>query len=282
MLDLKRALIALFIWLALFITAHSAEIDVAWIKGQSNANPNSESRALSPTVPAGKVLKYQDGALSDGNDPVGPGDGGSAWPSFGETYYRLTGHLLCFVPTAVGSSAMVPAADTGTGNWSRSGTLYPASLKAYRGAIAALKAKGYTIGRRFVIDVHGENDAIAIEAGKITAKQFRAAKQHMIARDRANLGNWELPFYFSLLGMPGDDPVLNHPGWVAVQQQQKAICAADEHTKIPFWKAASFPARGMQHQPGLHYMQAGNNEMGSEMAQNIVAGVSLPCAPALH
>lgn len=258
--------------------AHSTEIDVVWIKGQSNAAPNSESLATSPTVPAGKVLKYQDNALSDANDPVGAGRGigGSAWPSFGKTYYELTGRQICFVPTAVHSSAMVPAADIGTGDWSETGTLNTAGLAAYRSAIKALTDKGYTIGKQFIIDVQGETDGFKIDAGTITAGQFMAAKKAMIARDRANLGIPDLPFYFSLLGAtesPEPDP-----GWIAVQQAQKAICSADPYTKIAFWKADSFPSRGMQqYDGGLHYTQAGYNEMGAEMARNIVAGTFLPC-----
>jgi hypothetical protein len=231
-------------------------------------------------VPAGRVLKYQDKTLSDANDPVGVGIGGSAWPSFGKTYYELTGRQICIVPTAIGSSAMVPAADIGTGDWSETGTLNATGLAAYRAAIAALTGNGYTIGRQFVIDVQGETDAFKIDAGAITAGQFLAAKKAMIARDRVSLGIPELPFYFSLLGMPDTKP---DPGWIAVQQAQKAICAADPHTKIAFWNADSFPFRGMQRQDGaLHYTQAGYNEMGSELAQNIVAGVFLRCSPTLQ
>src|SRR5258708_29096355 len=99
---MRWVLAAVFI----FVTSTAqcqTEIDVVWIKGQSNANPNSESIATSPKVPAGRVLKYQDKTLSDANDPVGLGRGigGSAWPSFCKTYYELTGRHICFVPNTV-------------------------------------------------------------------------------------------------------------------------------------------------------------------------------------
>ncbi len=126
--------------------------------------------------------------------------------------------------------------------------------------------------------MQGETDGFKIGAGVITAGQFLAAKKAMIAHDLASLGIPDLPFYFSLLGMPDNE---QNPGWIAVQQAQKAICATDPHTKIAFWRADSFPSRGMQQHDGAgHYTQAGYNEMGRELAANIVGGISLLCGTA--
>src|SRR5271166_2666730 len=115
------------IWLLCTIPPPSSPnpIDVFPIGGQSNALGQAPMSTLSqsPHVPSGKVLQYYLGSISDANDPVGNSVYGSAWPSFGITYYNATGRNVAFVPAAVGATGQSSKADVGLGNWDASGTL---------------------------------------------------------------------------------------------------------------------------------------------------------------
>ena len=143
-------------------------VDVFLIAGQSNAVGYPGSSAGSPIVPAGKVLQYYNGSISDANDPVGNALNGSAWPAFGVVYYNATGHRIAFVPAAVGGSGQLATSDTGTGNWSPTGTLFTASTNKLDAAISALTNGGYTTTFKGVLWDQGENDAIKINGGMIT------------------------------------------------------------------------------------------------------------------
>lgn len=249
----------------LYVTSRPAKIvDVFLIIGQSNAGANSENAAAAPD--ASKVaLKYQDGALSPASEPIGTGAGGSAWSSLAVTHWQATGRMAAVVNMSRGSTSMLAAADTGTGNWSPTGKLYSASVDQYRAAIKALKAAEYTIGRQAIIDVQGETeaDALNLNVPPITAAQFKAAKQALKANYRADLGI--SAFYFSRLGGPDTGMT---PGYREIQRQQEEI------GKIGFWGAESFIDRGlMQTGPNtLHYKQAGLNEMGRLLDMCVVSG----------
>lgn len=252
-------------------------IDVAWVIGQSNANNSSEGLTSSPTVPSGLALKYQSGALSNCNDPVGPGSitSGSAWPAFAIEYLLITGRRICVVPTGVGSSAMLAAANLGPGAnyWASGGNAYPAAHAAYNAATAALVAAGYLIGKQFVIDIQGETDAVGVDAATagVTAANFKTAKQALFTQIRGDLGIPSLPIYISLLGIPQTGSTA---GFVAIRAKQSEIIAADYYTNPCFFGADLFTGRGMMQTGGnyLHYTQAAYNELGRDAGRRIATG----------
>jgi len=253
----------------------SNTIDVFLIAGQSNAVGYPGSSAGSPAVPAGKVLQYYNGTISDANDPVGNAQSGSAWPAFGAAYYSATGHRIAFVPAAVGGSGQLATSDTGTGNWSQTGSLFTSSTNKLDAAMTALGGAGYTPTFKGVLWSQGENDAIKINSGTVTASGYQSGLVSMIARYRERYGS-SMPFY---IFQTGTSPNESDAGYAAVRNAQAQVDTGDSLTWLVFGGAYGFAGRGLMADT-YHYTQTGYNEMGTVGAQNVVAGTSAtPAAP---
>ena len=137
-------------------------IDIFLIAGQSNATGVPDDAVGSPQVPAGVVLQYYEGRISDANDPVGNASPGSAWPAFGISYRARTGRRVMFVPASVPASSMSRAGDFfSKGHWDDSGTLFSASVKQ---ADDALRAAGPAARFMGVLWDQGESDGLSINA----------------------------------------------------------------------------------------------------------------------
>jgi peptidoglycan hydrolase-like protein with peptidoglycan-binding domain len=262
----------------------SNAIDIFLIAGQSNA-VGAGTVSLSPRVPSGKVLQYYNGAISDANDPVGNAFSGSAWPSFGIQYYNSTGHLIAFVPAALGSTGLTAAADTGYGNWSPAGTLFNASIMKLNAGLSALSAAGYSPQFKGVLWDQGENDTGIAES----TATYQTALTQLINNYRASYGA-SMPFYIFRTGaMVG---ILDDTNWQNIRQAQDNVAAAVPRTYIVFTDAInflpppswpSFPEAAPTGSNGfknmmastnvgeLHYSQLGYNEMGTLGAQAVVA-----------
>ncbi|OGG56266.1 hypothetical protein A2680_00600, partial [Candidatus Kaiserbacteria bacterium RIFCSPHIGHO2_01_FULL_55_37] len=247
----------------------SNAIDVFLVAGQSNAVGYPGSSAGSPAVPTGKALQYYNGAISNANDPVGNAQFGSAWPAFGSAYYAAAGRRIAFVPTAVGGSGQLATSDTGTGNWSQTGSLFTSSTNKLDAAMTALGGAGYTPTFKGVLWSQGENDAIKINGGTVTANDYQAGLTSMIARYRARYGS-AMPFY---IFQTGTSPTESDAGYAAVRNAQAQVDTGDPLTWLVFGGAYGFANRGLMADT-YHYKQTGYNEMGTTGAQNVVAGTS--------
>jgi Carbohydrate esterase, sialic acid-specific acetylesterase len=245
--------------------ASSGPIDVFLVSGQSNATGVGKA-SQAPRPLSGTVFNYYNGTISE-FDPFGPNTG-SAWPSFGVTYYNLTGHKVLFVLSAVGGTCQTDqcAAYSHALSWDVSGTLVQASITALDTAVIALTAAGYAPILKGVLWDQGEGDAEAINGGAVSPAMYQSALAAMIDRYRAHYGS-SLPFYIFLSGTePGQET-----GYAAVRNAQTQLAASDPNTKIIFQDAVNFPARGWMQSDNLHYAQPGFNEMGKQGAQNVVA-----------
>lgn len=277
-------------------------IDVFLIAGQSNATGTGNGiGGTSPTVPHGMVLqyKYTAGTISDANEPIGDGNSqshtGSAWPSFGLTYYNAIGHKVLFVPSAFGGTNQSSQADQWAGesgqpnvNWDAPGsnvgsTLWQISVNNLNAAMAAAVVAGYQPIFKGVLWCQGENDAGAIIAssGVYTVAVYQAALAAMIARYRAAsigpAGNQttypEMPFY---IFQTGCDQSGDATAYQSIRGAQATIAAADSYTSIVFSGAIDFVYTSpqlIQTSPNsLHYTVNGYNKMGHDGAQGVLLG----------
>jgi hypothetical protein len=227
-------------------------------------------------VPAGKVLQYFDGVISNADDPVGAAVNGSAWPSFGVTYYGTNGHLLLFVPDAIGGSCQTPQGVQGTGGpptedyWSdttSSGGFWANSVNYVKEAEAALTQAGYTPTFKGVLWDQGECDAEGgIDENILTQAQYQSALQQMIAAYRVQFGA-TMPFYIFRTGTHIGS---NDMGYAEVRQAQDNVSATDPYSWVVFRDAVNFPAKGWMQADGLHYTQQGYDEMGTQGATNVI------------
>lgn len=240
------------------------EIHVFLIGGQSNAQGYGNS-ALSPDPISGTVYQFTNGAITIGNDPIGNANTGSAWPSFGITYYTITNNLVCFVPSAFPGSSQTAAASIGLGTWDTTGTLWDTSVARLQAAMTALTAQGYSPTFKGVLWGQGEQDAVAINSAIITQADYQAALLKMIGRYRATLGQ-RMPFYIFRTGVPNG---ASDVGYALVRASQLAAMNGDSLTNIVFYNAMYFLARGLMPDP-YHYTQAGYDEMGRIGAQTVI------------
>jgi hypothetical protein len=252
----------------LFATASAGEImDVFLVGGQSNASGKGVA-AQSPNPQLDTVYHYYPAALNVVTDEVGNANTGSAWPSFGITWNKLTGRKICFVPAAVESSAQVAAADIGAGNWDTSGTLYTTAVSNLNDAITAISAAGYTPVLRGILWSQGETDAVAINATTITANQYTTALTTMVTNFRGTFGS-DLPFYIFRTGTRTDQ---SDVGYLAIRDAQDAFAYSDPlRNRMVFRNTIGFPSRLLMIDV-VHYSQAGYNEMGRIGAETIAGG----------
>jgi Carbohydrate esterase, sialic acid-specific acetylesterase len=239
-------------------------IDVFLVAGQSNATGVGDP-LQSPKPSAGTVFRYDNGTISEGAHP------GSAWPSFGITYYNLTGHKILFVPAAVGGTCQTDQCAAYSRNsrssWDVNGTLVQASITALDAGMSALIAAGYKPLLKGVLWSQGEGDAQAIAGSSaVSPAMYQTALASMIARYREHYGS-SLPFYIFLSGTEPAQEI----GYAAVRKAQMQVAASDRHTKVVFRDAVNFPAKGWMQSDNLHYAQPGLNEMGTRGAQNVVS-----------
>jgi hypothetical protein len=244
------------------------EMDVFLIGGQSNAVGNSGAggAALSPNPDSATVYQYYLSAFTMVTDEVGPANTGSAWPSFGITWFNRTGRKIAFVPTAVNGTGQLATSDSGFGNWSPTGTLYGTSLSSLSAAIASITAAGYTPVFRGILWSQGENDANFINSAAITQSDYQTGLTNMIADYRTALGE-NTPFY---IFRTGTRVTSSDVGYLAVRTVQETVTAADPlRNKIVFRNAVDFPGRSMM-ADNSHYTQTGYNEMGRYGSESIL------------
>lgn len=243
-------------------------IDIFLVAGQSNAVGFGVA-AQSPVPPTGKVRQFYGTNITDAIDPVGNAIHGSAWPSFGIKYYTLTNRQIGFVPAGKGGTGQTAGSDAGNGHWGSSGTLFNASTAALDAGLAKFTQVGYAPTLRGILWSQGEADATFIRSNNMTAAIYKAGLIDMIGRYRAKYGA-TMPFY---IFQTGTHVGVSDIGHGAVRAAQAEVASSDPYTYLVFGNAVNFPTQGKMNADGLHYNQAGYNEMGTSGATNVAAAV---------
>lgn len=280
--SLHHAAGALLVATALLLAPICAEaqtpIDLFLIGGQSNALGEGNASA-SPVPISGTVKQYVGGSVSNGADPVGAANTGSAWPSFGIAYHAMTGRAVGFIPMAVGGSAQLNAAQAEE-SWDVGGALVPLALSARDDAVAAFIAAGFNPVFRGVLWLQGEADAAAITAHptSIDATDYRTAFVNMINRFRAAPFD-QTPFFVFRLGTATGSFSGYEPAMAKLRSEQEFVADSDSHVCIVYYGTAEFAQRNLM-ADDLHYTQAGYNEMGVAGAVAVVlSGLAAPARP---
>lgn len=239
------------------------------VAGQSNCTGHGDKTLSLAAGPAALEYRWRTNTLVHLQDPVGENDhrfeaaqSGSAWPAFAAAWYDQTGDTVIIVPASRGGSSCHEKARLGDmDTWDESGSLFNNAVEKARAAKAATG-----LDFRGIIWVQGERDANAINDGKLTPAEYKAALQKVIHRFRAALGN-NLPFYMVQTGFYKDHA---RKGFEEVQHIQQEVANADPYTKIVYAAAGSFPEKGWMTDQ-IHYNQTGLNTLGAAVARNILA-----------
>lgn len=242
-------------------------IDVFVIAGQSNAYGTGDL-TLQPAIPAGIAYMWNGTTFTNITTQsinVG-GTLGSAWASFAIAYYAKTGRRVLFIPTAVISSAQVAAADIGAGNWDTSGALYAACVSTTLSGITAATTNNFVPILKGILWWQGETDAAAVRTATITQGQYQTALTTMIANFRTSFSNLSLPFYMVRIGR--NSLGVNDSGFIAVQNTQNSVAAADSYTFVATNDVVDYYSNGLTNPTSLiHMSQAGYNRAGQTVGE---------------
>jgi hypothetical protein len=243
-------------------------VDVFLVGGQSNAEGTGDPSEAA-TVPEGAGFEFrpESGAFVHLAEPVGRGEGGSAWSAFGATYHAATGRPVVVVSTAVGGAAQHADADGGPGHWDDGGELRPAAIEGLRDCLAALEDRGVEYAFRGVLWHQGESEGMQIDAGAVTVEQYEAAFWRMLERFREAFAAPDLDLFLFQIGRHTEE---DGPGWAAVRDAQERFATADEHVHLVFEDAVDYVESGNM-QDVVHYDQAGYDRMGREGARAVAA-----------
>lgn len=251
-------------------------IDVFIVGGQSNA-VGSPMDGPGPAVPSGWAYAY-DGPndnIIPFVDPIPGCNGtqyntstGSAWASFAQTYYILTGRKALFVQSAVGGTSVAPVATTGAYfDWSPTGTLRAGLVANYNAAIACCARLGYTPVLKGLLWIQGESDASSVYSGAETVAQYKTLTSALFAYFRTNI-NANLPIYMWRIG-PYVGNVSN-PAFTQIQVAQDELADYANGIDVVYRGAAYFGARGLINSTdNIHHRQAALNEEGRMGCQHI-------------
>lgn len=250
-------------------------IDVFLIAGQSNAVGHGDS-ALSPKVSNGNIIQINAGEITPANDPIGKNISGSshravygsAWPSFGITYYNATGKKIAFIPSAYDGSAQTVAAQTVFNNWDTTGILFDSAVARTVSSMQALTNAGYNPVFKGILWVQGEADATAINRGLTTQADYLAAFRKMIRKFRTSFADVRMPFYIFRTGTRTDTL---DTGYKLIRDAQKTVASTDTATLIVYYNTIDYPQRGLMNGVS-HYVQSAYNEMGSLAASAVITG----------
>lgn len=251
---------------------NSNEIDMFVIAGQSNAVGRGDIlEATSPV--ASTTYQYYNGVITEiysGNKYVGRainGVGyGSAWTQFALTYYQKTGHKVAFVPGASGGSSLLAVNDSGSGNWSPTGTLYADSVASTTNAILAFKQRGYKVNLIGVLWDQGEQDA----AGGSSQVDYKTALTQLYNNYKIDLGS-SIRFFVFQTGAPTTN--INSIDWYNIREAQRQMVDENTDAYMVFWGAMDFVYTGKM-LDAVHYNQTGYNEMGLVGANNVISANS--------
>ena len=229
--------------------------DVFLVAGQSNANGLGDPDAGSAAPEEAREYDPETGTFAPLAEPVGPGDGGSAWTAFARAYHDATGRPLVIISTAVNGAALHPDADENraAGDWRPDSEYARHAVSAVEDCMAALDGATF----RGVLWHQGESDAIAIDDDHHTLDAYEDAFWALLDYFRHAFGD-DTPLYLFQIGRRRDEDTA---GWQAVRDAQERFAAADETVHLVFSDAVAFGEDGRM-QDIYHYTQAGYDEMG--------------------
>jgi len=229
--------------------------DVFLVAGQSNANGLGDPAAAPPGPDDAREYDPETGEVAPLAEPVGPGDGGSAWTAFARAYQDATGRSVAVVSTAVNGAALHPDADEerGAGDWQAGGEYARGAVAAVEDCMEALDDATF----RGVLWHQGESDAIAIDDGHHTLDAYEAAFWDLLDYFREAFGA-ETDLFLFQIGRRRD---ADTEGWQAVRDAQERFAEDDPHVHLVFDGAVAFGEDGRM-QDVYHYTQAGYDEMG--------------------
>lgn len=244
-----------------------SEWDMFLCIGQSNAVGSAGGVVDTVSIPAGVMKQYYSGALTDKTaDPVGNASNNSALPAFALEYWRRTGRGVIFVPAASGSTALVAAADAGSGNWSATGTLRGSAITLLNAAKAAANSAGLAWKFAGAIWCQGEQDAVAIDSATITKANYTTELGTLLTYMQTQTGSGStMPFIISVIGSRTVAGGGDTTGFQQIRAAQIEFAAGRPNVFIGFTAAKTFVARNLMWD-GVHYSARGYDEMGRALA----------------
>ncbi|MFN3474096.1 MAG: hypothetical protein ACK4ZW_08630 [Blastomonas sp.] len=238
------------------------EWDILVYIGQSNRVGSGGGVVATKTVPAGILKQYYSGALTDKtSDPIGNASNNSSIPAQAHRHWQLNGRGVIAVPAASGSTTMLAASDFGSGNWSATGTLRYAAWDLVEAAQAAAASAGLTVNRLIIMQLQGENDALAIDNETITQGDYIAGQLDLIDFFCTQSGNDNLPYLITPIGsqtvVAGGDTA----GFQQIRESAYIVEAARPNVRLGFTGAKNFPAMNMMWD-GIHFDARGSDIVG--------------------
>lgn len=242
--------------------------------GQSNMLGQGDA-AQSPAVASAVGFEWsQDNMFQTMSDPVGAANTGSCLPAFANGWLAATGRASFVLNMAVGSTSLLPAADSGFGNWDKTqGTHYNAAVAAANSAYSVVSAGSiYSLHGVYGLWSQGERDATGLHQGiaGVTGANYQTALQALVDSLKVDLVSGLDHFFLFELGARDDGA--QEPSWAEIRTAQNDLATADATVTMVFTGAKDFPANGMMGD-NLHYSQAGYNLMGTQGAASAAAEV---------
>lgn len=240
-----------------------AQTDLFLIAGQSNARGRGTA-ALSPeTGPYAREYRYGSDQLVQVADPVGENvfqfqsaNTGSFLPAFANACHESTGRDVVLIHCTRGGTPILPAADLyNNGNWSETGVHFGNALTKTNAAIAKTGAP-----LRGILWCQGEMEGLAMPGGTVTADQYKDALVDLIARFRAEYPG--VPFYIIETGRHATN-FLYDDAFAEIRSKQQEVADEDPLTYIAYDETKNFIALGWMAGDGIHYTQAGYNDIGT-------------------
>ncbi|MEM6650114.1 MAG: DUF2793 domain-containing protein [Pseudomonadota bacterium] len=251
------------------------EADLVLALGQSNMQGVGNA-AQSPILLGGVGYHFNNqSAYEVMRDPVGDANTGGCLPSFAARWHQQTGRTVLAIEAAEGGSALLPAAQSGNGNWDKiSGSLYGSATTAANAAIAAVQTDTiFTLTGQYVLWGQGERDSQALHSGTAGVSQanYETALQNLITNLEVDLSGGLDGFFIFETGARDDAAAAaEEPSWAAIRAAQNNVASSIAKAHMVFTNAKNFPSQGKM-SDALHYTQTGYNEMGDVGATNAAA-----------
>lgn len=241
-----------------------AVYDVIIAYGQSNsvgigantagypASVHPKARAYNPVT--GSIIPLSKGLISS----AGQTSTGHQYAAFANEYIKLTGRGVVIVSCGLGGTDIATLAKPGA----PANTIYDKMLAAVADTVAKMGAAGLTVGNRYALWNHGEQDALIGTVGS----NYRAALNTLIGNMVTDLGLTR--FGVSVLASCTD---YTAPGRVQrIQRVQQELAKTRLDTVVVSRSQLGFSAaNGMMQSDNAHYFQRAYNLVGEEIAESL-------------
>lgn len=249
-----------------WVSAVPTVVDLIMGTGQSNMEGRGLTGDASPSVAKGVAYRYASSALTAiAGDPVGGATNFSCVPAFVNQWKTSTGRSTVYIEQGTSGSALLLAADSGSGNWKKgAGTLYTTALNEMNAAITHILTKTvFTMSSKRILWAQGEREAQAINGTTITGPLYEADLEALVDNFDADVTGGINHFHIFELG--AHNLGTGESDWVIIRTAQAGAEAAKDKASIVFTGCKNFPAQGKM-ESDLHYNKTGLNEMGTQGA----------------